>query len=66
MATVKVREKEKERIYERKLLKERQLEDPQFADQPQFLTSAYKAKLLEEKKWEYEDKYEQLRGMHAS
>ena len=53
----KVREKEKERIYERKLLKERQVEDEQFKDkeQPKFITSAYKNKLLEEKKWNYED-----------
>jgi coiled-coil domain-containing protein 55 len=54
----KIREKEKERIYERKLLKERQVEDAQFGDQPKFITSAYKQKLLEEKKWNYEDRYD--------
>ncbi len=52
-----VREKEKDRIYERKLLKERVVEDALFPDQPQFLTSAYKQKLLEDKKWNYEDMY---------
>lgn len=51
----KVREKEKDRIYERKLLKERKIEDEQFANQPKFITTAYKNKLLEEKKWNYED-----------
>ena len=57
MNMAKVREKEKERIYERKLLKERQVEDAQFgADQPKFITAAYKQKLAEEKIWEYEDR----------
>jgi len=52
-----VREKEKERIFDRKLLKEREQEDTQFgSDKPKFLTAAYKQKLLDEKKWEYEDK----------
>jgi coiled-coil domain-containing protein 55 len=51
-----VREKEKERIFERKLLKERQEEDAQFGDKPKFMTSAYKKKLQEAEKWDYEDK----------
>jgi len=51
-----VREKEKERIFDRKLLKEREQEDAQFGDKPKFLTATYKQKLLDEKKWEYEDK----------
>ena len=56
MTMAKVREKEKARIYERKLLKERSVEDSQFpADQPKFITTAYKNKLLEENKWNYED-----------
>lgn len=55
MNMAKVREKEKERIFERKLLKERTVEDEQFPDQPKFITTAYKNKLLEEKKWNYED-----------
>lgn len=50
-----VREKERDRIYEKKLLKERELEDKEFADQPKFMTSAYKQKLIEDKKWAYEN-----------
>ena len=53
----KVREKEKDRIFERKLVKEREAEDKEFPDQPQFVTAAYKAKLLEANKWNYEDRY---------
>ena len=55
-AMASVREKEKERIFERKLLKERQEEDAQFGDKPKFMTSAYKKKLQEAEKWDYEDK----------
>jgi coiled-coil domain-containing protein 55 len=56
MATAKVREKEKERIFERRLMKERKQEDEQFGDKPKFITTAYKQKLIEQQKWEYEDK----------
>jgi coiled-coil domain-containing protein 55 len=52
--TAKVRDKEKERIFEKKLLKERTVEDVNFTDKPKFMTSAYKKKLLEDKKWESE------------
>jgi coiled-coil domain-containing protein 55 len=52
----KVREIEHDRIFERKLLKERAAEDALFPDQPQFITAAYKEKLQNEKKWEAEDK----------
>jgi coiled-coil domain-containing protein 55 len=55
ISLAKVREVEKERIYERKLLKERKAEDDLFGDKPQFLTSAYKKKLEQEQKWKYED-----------
>ena len=74
-ATAKVREKERDRIYERfvayyyflkmhnlnlfftrNLLKERKKEDEQFGDAPKFLTTAYKKKLTEDRKWEYEDR----------
>lgn len=55
-AAAQVREKEHERAFERQLLKERAAEDAEFGDQPKYITSAYKQKLLEEKKWEYEDK----------
>lgn len=56
MATAKMREHEKERIFERKLLREREQEDAQYPDQDKFITSAYKEKLLEKMKWEQEDK----------
>jgi coiled-coil domain-containing protein 55 len=47
---------EKERIFERKLVKERKEEDEKYGDKPKFMTSAYKKKLQETEKWEYEDK----------
>ena len=56
LTTAKIREKEKERIYEKQLLKERQIEDKEFGDKPKYMTAAYKKKLIEDKKWEYEDK----------
>lgn len=52
----KVREKEKDRIYERNLLKERIKEDDKFCDKEKFMTSAYKQKLMEDNKWDYEDR----------
>jgi coiled-coil domain-containing protein 55 len=61
LSTAKMREKEKDRIYERKLLKEREVEDKEFGDKPKFLTSAYKKKMQEDQKWEYENKYVNLR-----
>ena len=57
MAMAKVREKEKDRIYERKLLKERKLEDDEFKDKEKFMTEAYKQKLKEDNKWNYEDRF---------
>lgn len=51
-----MREKEKDRIYEKKLLKERVIEDLEYGDKPKFMTTAYKNKLIEDKKWEYEDR----------
>jgi coiled-coil domain-containing protein 55 len=56
LSTAKMRDKEKERVYEKKLLKERTEEDKEFGDKPKFMTSAYKKKLLEDQKWEYEDR----------
>jgi coiled-coil domain-containing protein 55 len=55
-AASQLREKEQERIFERKLIKERELEDTLYGDQPKYVTTAYKEKLLESKKWDYEDK----------
>jgi coiled-coil domain-containing protein 55 len=56
MAAAKVRDKERDRMYERKLLKERQAEDGQFVAQPRFVTAAFKQKMLDDEKWEYEDR----------
>ena len=56
IATSKIREKEQERMYERKLMRERKKEDELYGDTEKFMTSAYKKKLEDEKKWEYEDK----------
>ena len=56
LATSKMREKEKERVFEKNLLKERKVEDVEFGDKDKFITAAYKKKLLEDKKWEYEDR----------
>ena len=36
-------------------MKERKKEDELFGDAPKYLTSAYKKKLMEDQKWEYED-----------
>lgn len=52
-----MREKEKERIFEKKLLKERAEEDKEFGDKPKFVTAAYKNKMIEDQKWEYENRY---------
>jgi len=56
IATSKIREKEQERMYERKLMRDRKKEDELYGDTEKFMTSAYKKKLEDEKKWEYEDK----------
>jgi hypothetical protein len=40
----------------RLLLKERQQEDAEYGDKPKFITSEYKRKLMEDQKWEMEDK----------
>ena len=59
---------------ERKLVRERQKEDELYGDTEKFMTLAYKKKLEEEKKWEYEDKLTDIveqktdyrsRGMHG-
>ena len=57
-----IREKEKDRIFERKLIKEREQEESKDgvggADEMKFVTSAYKKKMMEQKKWEQEDRYD--------
>lgn len=54
--TAKVRDQEKERRFERKLMKESEAEEKEFGDKPKFVTAAYKQKMLETQKWDYEDK----------
>lgn len=60
LVTAKIREKERDRVYERKLLKERLEEDKLLGinseETTKFMTSAYKEKLLEDQKWKYEEK----------
>ncbi len=53
LKSAKVRELERERVFEKKIIKEQQMEGQQ--DETKFITSAYQKKLLESKKWEYED-----------
>lgn len=65
MVTSQIRERERERQLERKLLKERQAEDSNFSEQPKFVTAAYKQKLLEEKKWDYVDKLSDTLDEHT-
>lgn len=55
-AAASLREKESDRVYERKLLKERQMDGGDIEDQPMFITTAYKEKLMERQKWEYAEK----------
>jgi len=45
LKTAQRRDKEKEIVHEKKLLKDRQAEDALYGDLPKFVTSAYKAKL---------------------
>ena len=63
MTTAGIREKEKDRAYDRKLLKERKLEDAEFGDKAKFMTSAYKQKLVEDQKWETDDRFDKLERM---
>uniref|UniRef100_A0ACD5UBR7 Uncharacterized protein n=1 Tax=Avena sativa TaxID=4498 RepID=A0ACD5UBR7_AVESA len=55
------RKREQDIVYERKLHKERSKEDHLFADKDKFVTSAYRKKLEEEKKWLEEERQRQLR-----
>lgn len=65
MTTAGIREKEKDRAYDRKLLKERKLEDAEFGDKAKFMTSAYKQKLVEDQKWEKDDRFYLLTRIDA-
>ncbi len=51
----KIREIEHDRIREKRLLKERAEDDAIHGDKEKFITSSYKRKLMESKRWEEED-----------
>ncbi|XP_075638107.1 uncharacterized protein LOC142610232 [Castanea sativa] len=57
----KEREKYREVVYERKIAKERSQDDHLYADKDKFVTSAYKKKLEEQKKWMEEERLRELR-----
>lgn len=61
MEKAKVREREHEIIYERKIAKERSKDDHLFADKDKFVTAAYKRKLQEQAKWLEEERLRELR-----
>lgn len=52
MATAKIREKERELVHDKKIIKEREREDQLYGDKPKFVTSSYKAKLEEDRQYE--------------
>ncbi|RYG62744.1 DUF2040 domain-containing protein [archaeon] len=55
-AAAAVRDREKERAYERKLLRERESEEGA-EEGLKFVTQAYREKLAQDKQWDYEDRY---------
>eukprot|EP01035_Chromulina_nebulosa_P026287 gene26287-34383_t len=72
----KIREKENDRAYERKLFKERKELEGQgvVVNEESFITSAYKQKLIEKEAWEYEERLQEeldkkqdvrKKGMHG-
>lgn len=61
MNSTKVRARESEIAYERKLAKERSKEDHLYEGKDKFVTSAYKKKLAEQAKWLEEERLRQLR-----
>ena len=52
--SARVREINSQRVFDRRLLKEREAEGGQFDDKEKFITSAYKMKLDMQRKWDYE------------
>lgn len=55
------RQREHEIVYERKIAKERSIDDHLYADKDKFVTSAYKKKLAEQAKWMEEERLRELR-----
>uniref|UniRef100_A0A061R024 Coiled-coil domain-containing protein 55 n=1 Tax=Tetraselmis sp. GSL018 TaxID=582737 RepID=A0A061R024_9CHLO len=56
MDKAKERDREQNILYERKLAKERKVEDALYGDKEKFVTSAYKKKLEEDRKWLADEK----------
>ncbi|KAG2482546.1 hypothetical protein HYH03_018537 [Edaphochlamys debaryana] len=50
------RKREQDVLYERRMVKERQQEDHLYEDKEKFVTSAYRRKLEEDKKWQEEER----------
>jgi len=55
MKKAQERKREQDIFYDRKLQKERQKETEDFGGKDKFITSAYKKKLIEDKKWQEEE-----------
>ena len=62
MTASKAREKEKERVLDRKLIKEREQEEHLYGDLPKFVTSSYKAKLEADKRFDEAEEAKASRG----
>jgi coiled-coil domain-containing protein 55 len=66
MQQAKMREVEQDRVYERKLAKERQEAEKEFGkEEMKFVTSSYKKKLMEQRKWELQEQVEQEKEERA-
>ena len=60
-----LRAKQDDRVFERKLLKERAEDEEEFGHLPQFVTSSYKKKLMEDRRWdEEEERAEKFDNQH--
>lgn len=57
----KLRAREQEIVYERKLAKERSNDENLYEDKEKFVTGAYKRKLAEQAKWVEEERLRELR-----
>ncbi|GIM15521.1 hypothetical protein Vretimale_18292 [Volvox reticuliferus] len=54
------RKREQDVLYERRMVKERQQEDHLYEDKERFVTSAYRKKLEEDKKWQEAERQKEL------
>ena len=60
-AKAEVRSKERERASDKRIIKEREKEDELYGDQPKFITSAYKAKLIEDARFDEDEKAREVK-----